>query len=117
MRKRKSGNLLTDVELSSAVMDMGTTYKLDLDRIARVSDAMRDIMSDLAPEFVNAAEGFAEQVIYIPVSALGVGPEVDPATGSLGVRPNDVDPCWAEVPLLYLLSQTGAGLIPSFRRP
>ena len=73
-------------------------------------------MSTHAPEFVNAAEGFAEKVIYIPVSALGVGPEVDPDTGGLGVRPNDVAPNWAEVPLLYLLSLTGAGLIPAHRR-
>jgi hypothetical protein len=53
-------------------------------------------------------------VIFIPVSALGASPEIDPDTGLLGIRPNDVSPIWAEVPLLYLLSRSG--LIPSFRR-
>ncbi len=73
-------------------------------------------MEKLAPEFVNAAEGFAEKVTYIPVSALGHAPEEDPETGMLGVRPQAVTPVWAEVPLLYLLNQTSTGLIPSVRR-
>ncbi len=89
---------------------------LDLELIESVSVKLRAMMSKLAPEFVNAAEGFADNVIYIPVSALGRAPEVDEATGMLGVRPNEVKPIWAEVPLLYLLNQTSSGLIPSVRR-
>lgn len=111
------GPILYEKELRDPITDMGTTHSLDLDRVGRASDRVRALMSEYAPEFVNAAEGFAEQVTYIPVSALGVAPEIDPETGLLGVRPNDVAPSWAEVPLLYLLSQTDSGLIPSFRRP
>ena len=73
-------------------------------------------MLKLAPEFVNAAEGFADRVTYVPVSALGRPPEEDPETGMLGVRPAEVSPIWAEVPLLYLLNQTSTGLIPAVRR-
>jgi len=89
---------------------------LDLSLIEQVSAQMRVIMSKLAPEFVNAAEGFADNVVYIPVSALGRAPEVDEETGMLGIRPNEVKPVWAEVPLLYLLNQTSTGLIPTVRR-
>ena len=77
---------------------------------------MRVILAKHAPEFVNAAEGFADKVTYIPGSALGRPPEEDPDTGMLGVRPQEVKPIWAEVPLLYLLNQTSTGLIPSVRR-
>ena len=86
---------------------------LDTDLIEDVSSQLRQILVKHAPEFVNAAEGFAENVTYIPVSALGRPPEVDEGSGMLGVRPNEVRPIWAEVPLLYLLNQTSAGLIPA----
>ena len=108
------GPTLCDFELQEAVKDLGPNHSLDLDLIEAVSTQMRKLMSVYAPEFLNAAEGFAERVLFIPVSALGVSPEIDDDTGLLGVRPNDVAPCWAEIPLLYLLSR--AGLIPSFRR-
>ena len=74
---------------------------------------MRTLMARFAPEFVNAAEGFAENVTYIPVTSLGRGPTLQPETGMLGIRPADISPKWAEVPLLYLLSLTSGGLIPS----
>lgn len=108
------GPLLCDFELQQPVQDLGDKHSLDLDMIDSISDKMRELMTQYAPEFLNAAEGFAEKVMFIPVSALGVSPEIDDDTGMLGVRPNDVQPCWAEVPLLYLLSRSG--LIPSFRR-
>lgn len=89
---------------------------LETDLIEDVSSRLREILVKHAPEFVNAAEGFAENVTYIPVSALGRPPEVDEGSGMLGVRPNEVQPVWAEVPLLYLLNQTSAGLIPAVKR-
>jgi len=78
-----------------------------------VSEDMRKLMSKYAPEFVNAAEGFAEHVTYIPVSALGRAPTLHSGTGMLGIRPADIAPKWAEIPLLYLLSHTSGGLIPA----
>lgn len=82
-------------------------------RMTQVSGDMRKLMTRYAPEFVNAVEGFAKNVTYIPVSALGHGPTMEPSTGQLGVRPADISPRWAEVPLLYLLSLTSGGLIPA----
>ena len=89
---------------------------LDVGLIEEISARIRAIMLKQAPEFVNAAEGFADKVTYIPVSSLGRGPEVDQESGLLGVRPKDVKPIWAEVPLLYMLNQTSSGLIPALVR-
>lgn len=81
-------------------------------RITQVSLDLREIMLRYAPEFVNAAEGFAEDVTYIPVSALGHSPTQEAGTGRFGVRPGSISPQFAELPLLYLLSLTSGGLIP-----
>jgi hypothetical protein len=45
------------------------------------------------------------------VSALGRGPEVDSTSGLLTIRPRDVAPMWAEVPMLYALHRSVPGLI------
>ena len=89
---------------------------LDCGLIEDVSAKLRMILLKLAPEFINAAEGFADSVTYIPVSSLGRAPEFDDETGMLGIRPQEVQPLWAEVPLLYMLNQTSSGLIPSLVR-
>ncbi len=84
---------------------------LDLDRIERVSAGLRKILLKLTPEFVAAAEDFCREVIYIPASALGTSP-IRQETGLLGIRPRDVKPRWAAVPLLYVLARWGGGLLP-----
>ena len=81
-------------------------------RIKQVSLDLRELMLRYAPEFVNAAESFAEDVTYVPVSALGHAPTLEAETGRFGVRPGSISPQWAELPLLYLLSLTSGGLIP-----
>ena len=85
---------------------------LNTAEVERVSQRVRALLWKLTPELVSAAEGFAQEVIYIPVSAVGRGPEVDPATGMLGVRPRDISPVWVEVPLLYSLCRWMNGIIP-----
>ena len=69
-------------------------------------------------EIVSAAEGFAERVIYIPVSATGGAPEEDPETIDaktqmklLGFRPSRVKPIWTEVPLLYAFARWTGGMV------
>ena len=74
-------------------------------------------MVRLCPEFVSTAESFASNVIYIPVSAMGQSPQEDPDnpdSGALLVRPKDIKPTWATVPLLSMLALKG--LIPAARR-
>ena len=59
-------------------------------------------------------------MVYVPVSAVGGSPEEreigqDMNTGQaakqLLIRPRDIAPMWAEVPLLYALQRAVPGLI------
>lgn len=84
---------------------------LDLDRVGLASKKVGELLRRLTPELVSAAEGFARELIFVPVSATGRAPEVDPATGSLGIRPKDIQPYWVEVPMLYALSRFSGGLV------
>jgi hypothetical protein len=84
---------------------------LDGERIESVSNQVGDMLRKYTPEIVAAAEGFASHVSFLPVSATGHSPEVDPATGSFGIRPRDLNPYWVEVPMLYAMSRWGSGLI------
>lgn len=83
--------------------------------IERVSKLVREVLRRLTPELVAAAEGFAENVLYVPVSATGCSPEIDPSDGHLKIRPRDMRPAWAETPILYALSKWMDGLVPYVR--
>lgn len=96
-------------------IDGSSLAGLDRSRIDEQSKRVRQLMLETCPEIVSAAEGFAKEVVYIPVSALGRSPEVDARTGLLGIRPRDVRPIWASVPLLYALCRWRSGLIPHIR--
>jgi hypothetical protein len=90
---------------------------MEVNRVDTISARLRTLLKSLTPELVSAAEGFAEQVIYIPVSAIGRSPEVDPKTGLLGIRPEDLRPMWVEVPLLYAMARWMEGIIPIAKSP
>ena len=90
---------------------------LDLSVVETISRALRSLLWRVSPEIVSVAEGFAGEVVYIPVSATGRSPERDPRSGALGFRPRDVKPVWAEVPLLYSMSRWMQGLVPYRARP
>ena len=94
----------------------GGTAGLDVDKIESRSDALRQLLMQLSPEIVSAAEGFTPEVIYMPASALGEAAEIDPATGNLGIRPRQVSPFGVSVPFLYALHRTAPGLIPRLKR-
>lgn len=87
----------------------------DLSVVDRVSARLRTLLLEHMPEVVSAAEGFAQNVVYVPVSATGCSPEVDPETGMLGLRPKDIRPQWVEVPIVYAMSRWLSGLIPHLR--
>ena len=90
----------------------GSVAAMQLDLIDTLSQRLRSLLWEVTPEIVAAAESFAAQVLYVPVSATGCSPERDPQTGALGFRPKDVKPVWAEVPLLYTMSRWMQGLVP-----
>lgn len=87
-------------------------WAVNSEKVEAVSKRVRAMLWKLTPEIVSTAEGFAERVIYIPVSATGRAPEIDPTTGAFGLRPRDIAPMWAEVPLLYAMSRWGRGVVP-----
>ena len=86
---------------------------LRLDYVREASDAVRRMLQQYTPEFVMAVESFAEDVVYIPVSATGVSPTVDPITHASGFRAIDMKPIWIEIPMLYALSRMTKGLVVS----
>jgi hypothetical protein len=85
---------------------------LRLSLIEQISKEVRGLLWEHTPELVSAAESFAEEVVYIPVSATGCGPEVDPASGAFGFRPRNINPMWAEVPALYVMAKWMEGIVP-----
>jgi hypothetical protein len=88
----------------------------DLEAVDWRSKEIRALMIRVCPEIVNAAESFAESVVYIPVSALGRSPEIDPRTNALSIRPRDIKPTWVTVPLLYGICRWMTGFIPICKR-
>ena len=84
---------------------------LDIERLTSTSDSVRQLLNRYASEMVTAAESIAEQVIYVPVSALGQSPELIDSSGMLGSRPRDIRPIWTEVPLLFALYRCTKGLV------
>jgi hypothetical protein len=84
---------------------------LDFDRIERISRKVRHLLTSITPEVVSTAEDFAEEVVYIPVSALGHSPEKYPDKNGLLIKPRDVQPHWVTIPLLYSYARWATGLI------
>jgi hypothetical protein len=106
-------NLLPDLSNEAPYFDIAgqPIRTLNMDRIRYVSSRVESLLQSYCPEIVASAQGFVQDLTFIPVSATGRGPERDPKTGSLGIRPRDIEPYWVEVPLLFALSQWARGLI------
>ena len=88
---------------------------LDTDRIADISGQLRRLLMETCPELISAAEGFADPVVYLPVSALGRKPILDPATRRWTIRPRGMRPIWSAVPLLFGLHRSLQGVISSLK--
>ena len=85
----------------------GRIGRVDKTRIEQVSDQVEAILRGVAPEFAAIVRDSSERVLYVPVSAIGSSPRMDPQTGLLKVRPSDIRPSWVTVPFLYELSRWG----------
>ena len=74
----------------------------------RISGKIREMLMGLTPEFVAAAEDVSNTVRYFPVSALGRSPSMqknEDGSVSLVIKPKDISPSWATVPLLYAFAK------------
>ncbi|MBI2481107.1 MAG: hypothetical protein HYV60_21470 [Planctomycetia bacterium] len=76
-----------------------------------VSDQLRGLLTAYAPEVVAACDSVSNDVTFVPVSPQGCSPEF--GEGLLGIRPRNVRPVWAEVPLLYAISRAKCSLVPT----
>ncbi len=96
----------------------GNTTCLDGEKIDRMASRVRDILLKYCPETVTAAESFARDVVYIPVSSLGGQVELDLHSGLPGIRPKTIRPQWVVVPILYSISRVLPSLVPRLiKRP
>jgi hypothetical protein len=89
----------------------GQLAVLDMDRIERTSVNVRKLLLELTPDVVAIAEDFSEDVVYIPVSALGHSPEKYPDKNGLLIKPKDIHPSWVTIPLLYSYARWATGLV------
>ena len=88
---------------------------LDMDRIERISGKVRRLLLEATPEVVSNAEDFSDEVLYMPISALGHSPEKYPDRNGLLIKPKDVVPHWVTIPLLYSYARWSTGLIAGVR--
>lgn len=95
-------------EIKFILMDpeTGISY-LDLSSICIISFCMRQYLLKVSPDIVRMAENFANKVYFFPVSALGKTPELDDDTGSIGIKPEHLQPQWADIPFLLMLYLNG----------
>ena len=70
----------------------------------------------ISPEIVTAAEGFSDDVTYVPVTSVGWNVTVDQKTGLPAIKPSEAAPYWATVPFLYGISKVIPGLIPTIAK-
>lgn len=108
--------LLSQPLTSEPWQQAGQFSGVDIECIARCSKGMRALLQKGCPEIVQAAEEFAEEVTYVPVSALGQTPAISNRYGKPAVRPCDIRPQWVVAPMLYGLSRCMTGLVPVLKR-
>lgn len=105
--------LLPEIDQSEPykLIDGQVVQSIDIERIRKVSNLIKDLLIELSPELVVAGQGFAKEIYFIPVSATGHGPEMDAESGALRIRPRDINPWWVEVPLMVALHRWTHGLV------
>ena len=78
---------------------------LDVAALRQVSDQTEAFLDGLVPEVSSTARDISNDIWFLPVSSLGHNPMNE------GVRPCDIHPIWAELPVVFTLAQKG--IIPT----
>jgi hypothetical protein len=107
------GKLIDEDLVSDPYLDGDPISAVDIPRVRRVSDKVRDLLLELTPELVGTAEDCCKQVIYVPVSALGCSPVSQTGARLLVVNPKEIHPRWVTVPLMYAFASWSSGLVAS----
>ena len=92
-----------DVELYR-VNDAGK-LALDVAALRDLSDKTEEFLNRCVPEIAATAQDISNDIWFLPISALGHNPKNE------GVRPCDIKPLWAELPVVFTLAKKG--LIPT----
>ncbi|MSR70129.1 MAG: hypothetical protein EXS17_07280 [Phycisphaerales bacterium] len=85
--------------------DGGMLGVVDKGRVERVSDLLESLLTEIVPEFISAVRDTALRVLYVPVSATGVSPQIESSSGMLKVKASKIDPWWVTVPFIYEFSR------------
>ena len=80
-------------------------YALDVAVLRDVSQRTEALLNEIAPEVTATAHDIADDVWFVPISALGHNPMRE------GVRPCDIKPIWTELPVVFTLAKKG--LVPT----
>lgn len=89
--------------------------RLNLQRLHRTSEQLKNLLQACVPEIVHTAEMVSRDPVFVTASALGNRPVPD-ATGRAMLKPSQIDPQMVELPLVYGLAERAQGLIPTTRR-
>ncbi|MCE9620177.1 MAG: hypothetical protein K8R92_09740 [Planctomycetes bacterium] len=74
--------------------------ELDAAALMKMDQMLRPILESACPEFMNAVRAASSRTLIVPSSAWGSS---ELTAGRLGVRPSEIRPQWASVPLLACL--------------
>lgn len=105
-------HLVPQVDMSEPIVKLaGNANLFSIPVIQKVSRVMKKFLETYAPGIVQASENFAQDAMFIPVSSFGKKPEQGPENKPL-IKPSELKPIWASVPMLYALAKTTKKLIP-----
>ncbi len=107
-------HLVPDVSMADPFISQpgkGGQHLLSIPAIKQASKEMKKFLENYAPNIVNACENFAQDVIYIPVSSFGSRPTLGPENKAM-IKPSEIRPIWASVPMLYALAKTVKDILP-----
>ena len=113
MLKGELPDFLDDGDLQ----DSHRTAGFRIDVVQSISDQMRKLLVSFCPAIVTAAERMSRNVCYVPTSSTGCAPTLSGKDGETGRpifkhRAGSIKPQWAEVPMLWILSQLAPGIVP-----
>lgn len=96
----KADMLRKELPLEAEIYRMNDAGRLSLDvaELRKVSDATEAFLDRHVPEVSGTARDISNDIWFLPVSALGHNPMRE------GVRPCDIKPVWAELPVVFTLA-------------
>ncbi len=80
-------------------------HVLDMRLLLKISYQIRELIREYSPTVVSAVESMADDVIYMPVSALGHSPVAHNESEFVDLE--KLSPKWVDVPILYILYRLG----------